>query len=213
MAERPHCDRPQGHHAKCVARRRARCRAGSSRRRGRSIGADLPRRARSRREICRAGLSYERARGLHLTLRSTPPFGARSTRSRYCGVRRVGWCSYCRDGGGRSYRARREERRANLEARAWRARPRLALPCGNISPLGVTGAPVIDESTPRSISTPRSCARMRRATKSTRFRSPTVGRTRLAGRCRNGARRQLHGRVAEPARRAGAVRRQGLRAL
>ena len=57
----------------------------------------------------------------------------------------------------------------DLEARAWAPVPRSALPCGNISPLGVTGTPVIDERARRSISTPRSCAPTGRGTKSTRL--------------------------------------------
>ena len=92
------------------------------------------------------GLTYERARGLRLDavprgfsgqgLCATAPLAS-------TGIERER--ADRRHGGQRSYRARRAERRADLEARAGPAVQRSALPRGNIASFGVTGAPVIDE--------------------------------------------------------------------
>ena len=80
-----------------------------------------------------------------LILRSMLLFRARSMRSRYCGGRR--------DQAGRADRRHGGQRGFALDARSgaqiWKRAlapvQRSALPCGNISSLGVTGAPVIDE--------------------------------------------------------------------
>ena len=92
------------------------------------------------------GLTYERARGLPSTLHSTPLFRARSVPRRCFGVGRdERGRADGRLGEQRSFRVRPAELPADLEACSWPPVQRSALPCGNISPLGVTGAPVIDE--------------------------------------------------------------------
>ena len=113
----------------------------------RSIRCDLPRRARPRWAICRA---RPRLMSAHGACASTP-FPRRFSRQGLCAAAALAAAGIerrrvdRRHGGQRGFRARRAQRRARLEGALGPPVPLSALPCGNISPLGVTGAPVIDE--------------------------------------------------------------------